>query len=86
MWQKVITEDLAEHLFYVTKERITEIENFLVHVERRNSPMELIRVAREWVNLDQLQKAEIAIDSVGGKYIGKFLLMMNYVSERLDTV
>lgn len=89
MWEKILTDDTLQNMVDMMTEDVEEATEdfqglvaFVEHVMAWVDYKEVVVLATQWSNLLDIRQANIAVNSVGEEHASRFIVMMDYLSEK----
>jgi hypothetical protein len=82
-WEKILSDDVFEHMKHITKESDTTINSFFDVLKARNNDLHTIHIAKEWNTFYTTQQSKLAVKYAGLRHVSRFFIFMNYFSKKV---
>lgn len=85
MWEKILTEDTLEHIVHFNEDETEDMSTMLNFVEHLMAWVDykvVVILAIQWATLEDIEQASLAINAVGEAHASRFIIMMDYLSEK----
>lgn len=85
MWEKILTEDVLEHIVTFNKEETEDMQTMMKFVEFLMAWVDykvVVMLATQWELKEDVEQAIIAIRLVGEEHASRFIIMLDYLSDK----